>query len=58
MTFDSKSDPLSATLNWTAVQTLFEDSTSDVLILLDCCAAASAAENPNPKQLRGEGNCI
>jgi len=42
-TFDNKRDPLSATLNWTAVKTLFEDSILDVLILLDCCAAASAA---------------
>ncbi|KAF8849085.1 hypothetical protein BDZ45DRAFT_663652 [Acephala macrosclerotiorum] len=30
-------------LQWHAVQTLFEDADSDVLLLLDCCAAASGA---------------
>ncbi|KAF8851404.1 hypothetical protein BDZ45DRAFT_750678 [Acephala macrosclerotiorum] len=32
-----------STLDWSAVQTLFESATSDVLLLLDCCAAASSA---------------
>ncbi|KAE9374104.1 hypothetical protein N431DRAFT_556511 [Stipitochalara longipes BDJ] len=30
-------------LDWSAVQTLFVSSTSDVLLLLDCCSAASSA---------------
>ncbi|CZR68718.1 uncharacterized protein PAC_18617 [Phialocephala subalpina] len=32
-----------STLDWSAVQTLFESALSDVLLLLDCCAAASSA---------------
>lgn len=30
-------------MEWTAIQTLFEKADFDVLLLLDCCAAASAA---------------
>jgi hypothetical protein len=30
-------------LDWSAIQVLFEKAESDVLLLLDCCAAASAA---------------
>jgi len=30
-------------VDWSAVQTLFESAISDVLLLLDCCAAASSA---------------
>lgn len=40
---DSKQDPAYASLEWTAIQTLFEKADFDVLLLLDCCAAASAA---------------
>ena len=32
-----------ASLDWSAVQTLFESTISDVLLLLDCCSAASSA---------------
>lgn len=32
------------TVTWSGIQTLFADSQSDVLILLDACAAASATE--------------
>jgi hypothetical protein len=32
-----------ASLEWSAIQTLFEKAKSDVLLLLDCCSAASAA---------------
>lgn len=32
-----------ASLEWSATQTLFEKAKSDVLLLLDCCSAASAA---------------
>ncbi|PVH73436.1 hypothetical protein DL98DRAFT_51850 [Cadophora sp. DSE1049] len=35
-------DPSSARVHWSAVQTLFAEAQSDVLILLDACAAASA----------------
>jgi hypothetical protein len=39
----SKADPSYAFLEWSAIQTLFENANFDVLLLLDCCAAASAA---------------
>jgi hypothetical protein len=38
-----RSDPNSPVVDWTSVQTLFGTAASDVLILLDCCAAASSA---------------
>jgi hypothetical protein len=38
-----KSGPNSPFVDWTSVQTLFATAASDVLILLDCCAAASSA---------------
>ncbi|KAG5961945.1 hypothetical protein E4U57_007350 [Claviceps arundinis] len=34
-------------LQWSAIQTLLERSTSDALILLDCCAGAASATFPN-----------
>jgi hypothetical protein len=36
--------PLSpyASVDWSSIQSLFDDASSDLLILLDCCAAASA----------------
>ncbi|KAH8748552.1 hypothetical protein F5882DRAFT_234875, partial [Hyaloscypha sp. PMI_1271] len=37
-----KRDPTSARVDWSAIQTLFAAAQSDVLILLDACAAASA----------------
>jgi hypothetical protein len=40
---DSTSDKSYATVEWSAIQTLFETAQCDVLLLLDCCAAASAA---------------
>ena len=39
----SKRDVNYASLEWSAIQTLFEKAKSDVLLLLDCCSAASAA---------------
>lgn len=38
-----RSDPNSPFVDWTSIQTLFSTAASDVLILLDCCAAASSA---------------
>jgi hypothetical protein len=35
-------DPASSRVHWSAIQTLFAEAQSDVLILLDACAAASA----------------
>ncbi|KAH7141208.1 hypothetical protein B0J13DRAFT_556379 [Dactylonectria estremocensis] len=41
--FNSKPDRAYATVEWSAIQTLFEMAKCDVLLLLDCCAGASAA---------------
>ncbi|KUJ23303.1 uncharacterized protein LY89DRAFT_680073 [Mollisia scopiformis] len=38
-----KAQPDSPVVDWSAIQTLFGTAVSDVLILLDCCAAASSA---------------
>ncbi|KAE8445757.1 hypothetical protein EG329_012815 [Mollisiaceae sp. DMI_Dod_QoI] len=35
-------DPKYASVDWSSIQSLFDDALSDVLILLDCCAAASS----------------
>jgi hypothetical protein len=39
-----KRDPTYAKVHWSAIQTLFAEAKSDVLILLDTCAAASATK--------------
>ncbi|KAH7407907.1 hypothetical protein BKA64DRAFT_706308 [Cadophora sp. MPI-SDFR-AT-0126] len=36
-------EPSSPYLQWYAIQTIFEQAEADVLLLLDCCAAASSA---------------
>lgn len=43
MLASSSSEADSPEVQWYALQTLFEQAKSDVLILLDCCAAASSA---------------
>ena len=40
---NSTSDITKGSVSWHAVQTLFEQADSDILLLLDCCAAASGA---------------
>jgi hypothetical protein len=47
-------DPSSARVHWSAIQTLFAEARSDVLILLDACAAASATA----RSLRGSMEAI
>ncbi|RDL34352.1 uncharacterized protein BP5553_07480 [Venustampulla echinocandica] len=42
-TWCCKSDPSYASVEWSAIQTIFEQANLDVLLLFDCCAAASAA---------------
>ncbi|KAF5984484.1 hypothetical protein FCOIX_2611 [Fusarium coicis] len=42
-TWSCKGDKSYATVEWSAIQTLFEMVKCDVLLLLDCCAGASAA---------------
>ncbi|KAH7152895.1 hypothetical protein EDB81DRAFT_841280 [Dactylonectria macrodidyma] len=42
-TWSCKPDRAYATVEWSAIQTLFEMAKCDVLLLLDCCAGASAA---------------
>lgn len=39
----SSPDSSSPTVDWSHIQGLFERAKSDVLVLLDCCAAASSA---------------
>ncbi|RDL31360.1 uncharacterized protein BP5553_09569 [Venustampulla echinocandica] len=36
-------DPFTPSVNWSAIQSLFEESRSDVLFLLDCCATRGLA---------------
>ncbi|KAL8904437.1 MAG: hypothetical protein Q9207_003266 [Kuettlingeria erythrocarpa] len=43
MPASSNQKPEAATAQWSSVQTMLEEADSDVLILLDCCAAASSA---------------
>ena len=39
----SNQQPKAATVQWSSIQTNLEEADSDVLVLLDCCAAASSA---------------
>lgn len=39
----SNQEANAATLQWSSIQTMLEEADSDVLILLDCCAAGSSA---------------
>lgn len=39
----SQQDSLSPSLDWSAIQSLFEETESDVLFLLDCCAMAASS---------------
>ncbi|KAL8668875.1 MAG: hypothetical protein Q9168_006507 [Polycauliona sp. 1 TL-2023] len=41
----SNQRPGAATLQWSSIQTMLEEAECDVLILLDCCAAASSGGN-------------
>ncbi len=43
MPASSNQSPEAATAQWSSIQTMLEEADSDVLILLDCCAAASSA---------------
>lgn len=43
LTLNSSTDANSPTVDWSHVQSLFERALSDVLVLLDCCAAVSSA---------------
>src|SRR6266536_2278586 len=48
LTESSKPSKGSASVEWSAIQTLFEQASFDTLLLLDCCAAASAAPATGP----------
>jgi hypothetical protein len=41
----SNTTPGSPSLNWSATQTIFEQAESDVLMILDCCHAATTTSN-------------
>lgn len=51
------SRPDSAFVDWSAIQTLFGTAVSDVLILLDCCAAASSAAGSGPGTMEAIAAC-
>ncbi|KAF4994037.1 hypothetical protein FGRMN_6071 [Fusarium graminum] len=52
-TWSCKGDKSYATVDWSAIQTLFETAKCDVLLLLDCCSAASAASwNDRPANIK------
>ncbi|KAK0110351.1 hypothetical protein ONS96_001967 [Cadophora gregata f. sp. sojae] len=44
-------------VDWSAIQTLFGSARSDVLILLDCCAAASSAAGMGPGTMEAIAAC-
>ncbi|KAL9629023.1 MAG: hypothetical protein Q9204_005515 [Flavoplaca sp. TL-2023a] len=41
----SNQQPGASTLQWSSIQTMLEEAECDVLVLLDCCAAASSGGN-------------
>ena len=52
-----KSTPNAAVVDWSAIQTLFGTAVSDVLVLLDCCAAASSAAGSGPGSMEAIAAC-
>jgi hypothetical protein len=52
-----KAQPNSPFVDWSAVQTLFGTAVSDVLILLDCCAAASSAAGTGSRTMETIAAC-
>ena len=49
--------PDSPVVDWSSVQTLFGTAMSDVLVLLDCCAAASSAPGSGQGVMEGIAAC-
>ncbi|PMD39039.1 hypothetical protein L207DRAFT_50525 [Hyaloscypha variabilis F] len=49
--------PESPSVNWSAIQTLFENCTCDVLFLLDCCAAAGATPESGQRTIETIAAC-
>ncbi|KAL2069283.1 hypothetical protein VTL71DRAFT_15621 [Oculimacula yallundae] len=49
--------PDSPCVDWSAIQTLFGTARSDVLILLDCCAAASSASGMGSSTMEAIAAC-
>ncbi|CAD6448094.1 88532b95-296d-43b4-9bfb-982be07c9793 [Sclerotinia trifoliorum] len=47
-TWSCNEDISHASVRWSAIQSVFEESKSDVLYLLDCCSAAGAAPSAGP----------
>lgn len=52
-----QASPDSPIVDWSAIQTLFGTAMSDVLVLLDCCAAASSAPGPGKGVMEGIAAC-
>lgn len=53
----SNQGPEAATAQWSSIQTTLGQADSDVLILLDCCAAASSAGSPSKGHTEIIGAC-
>jgi hypothetical protein len=53
----SNAQPESPSVNWSAIQTLFENCTCDVLFLLDCCAAAGATPESGQRTIETIAAC-
>lgn len=53
----SNRKPQAATAQWSSIQTTLGQADSDVLILLDCCAAASSAGSPSEGHTEIIGAC-
>jgi hypothetical protein len=49
--------PDSPYVDWSSIQTLFATAVSDVLVLLDCCAAASSAPGAGPGVMEAIAAC-
>lgn len=52
-----KPTPGSPYVDWSAIQSLFATALSDVLVLLDCCAAASSAPGAGPGVMEAIAAC-
>ncbi|PVH68756.1 hypothetical protein DL98DRAFT_629298, partial [Cadophora sp. DSE1049] len=50
-------DSKSASVDWSSIQSLFENTSSDTLFLFDCCAAASSANNSGSGTIETIGAC-
>ncbi|KAH7330544.1 hypothetical protein BKA65DRAFT_60135 [Rhexocercosporidium sp. MPI-PUGE-AT-0058] len=50
-------DPKSASVDWSLIQSLFENPSSDTLFLFNCCATASSANSSGNRTIETIGAC-